>query len=329
MSSSGLTTHQKRLIVRRILTGKSTTTEEQEKTGVNRGTIAKWCKDPELRDGVEISEDSSFKPRRRFELSFKHAAVARVQAGESVPQVADELGIEHATLYQWIKGRGLERGVLEDPNYAVQEEAAEAGETSVPEADKRRGPRKWTDEIKIEVVQRWLNNETVQALCAEYGIAHEQQIYQWASSLGMTKGSSSPAQQQRRVEVLDDFNAGTPVKDLAAKHRVNVNTIYKWIGDAMVSGGAQPSAPAQESLPMDGGEDGARVETTVFPAGFLPTRKVSPEIAERQRRIPKKILTRYACPHCTKEVPPPPRALPGQLIATQFACPGCQGVIII
>jgi transposase len=42
-------------------------------------------------------------PRQAFTVEFKKQAVDRVAAGQSIPAVADELGISEQTLRNWVK----------------------------------------------------------------------------------------------------------------------------------------------------------------------------------------------------------------------------------
>jgi transposase len=42
-------------------------------------------------------------PRQAFTVEFKKQAVDRVTAGQSIPAVADELGISEQTLRNWVK----------------------------------------------------------------------------------------------------------------------------------------------------------------------------------------------------------------------------------
>lgn len=334
MSASAHSTHQKQLAVRRILSGKSTIIEEADRHGVTRTAVSRWVKSPEFRNGLEITEASGYKPRTRWTLEFKQEAAARVEAGERPVDVARDLRVPVNTLSKWTRGEGMQRGRRGDAATAATQESNSA-EVEAAEMD-------WTEERKLDICTRWQQGESMKALCAEYGVKNAAQVYAWATQRGIARDplrstvTIPVTRHPQREEVIARYRAGGDAKELADAYSIPIATVYRWIGDDLVRNGrpaAANGAPAQQSLAMGEPsqpqeENGGEATETRVTFG-LPTRKVSPEILERSRRVPKKILTSYACPHCMLGVPPPPRALPGQLVATQFQCPDCQGVIII
>lgn len=60
------------------------------------------------------------KKKRRFSIEFKQEAVRMVRdSGRPTSQVADELGIAQATLYEWVKTSG---GSTEKVTFAERDE---------------------------------------------------------------------------------------------------------------------------------------------------------------------------------------------------------------
>ena len=75
---------------------------------------------------MENQEKPAKRPRRKFSDEFKRDAVEIVHSsGESIAQVARELGIYDSTLGSWVKQDEINRGVRDGVTTAEREEVAE------------------------------------------------------------------------------------------------------------------------------------------------------------------------------------------------------------
>lgn len=78
--------------------------------------------EPENETGPEeTSEEREISHRARYSTEYKLAAAARVAAGETQRQVADDLGITHSLLSNWCNGKGLSEGRWDTNNIRERE----------------------------------------------------------------------------------------------------------------------------------------------------------------------------------------------------------------
>ena len=77
--------------------------------------------------------------KREYTAEFREQAVAMVNNGRSVPEVAQELGLITQTLRNWVKA--AERGRLNEKAHKVSEEQMELSRLRVHEELRERGYR--------------------------------------------------------------------------------------------------------------------------------------------------------------------------------------------
>lgn len=95
----------RRIAVRRVLTGRSTVEAEAKKRRLGVQSIIKWIMDPEIRGDLEFTEESSWRPPQIYSFEQKQAIVARVKEGESPANIAKEhLGLLPGTIRHWAEG---------------------------------------------------------------------------------------------------------------------------------------------------------------------------------------------------------------------------------
>lgn len=260
------------------------------------------------------------KERRFYTLEEKKAAVARYKRGESARDVGAELGIHRGLIMQWAAGRGLGRN---KPTFGKK-----------PPSDRRS--IMWSEEQKREIASAWAEGQDSHDLAEKYGVPHHTQIHHWARERGIVREAAPPDPLQD--EVLRRRRSGESVTSISNDLCLSPSRVYRWLKAAGYDGESEPAPePGPESGQLFPRMESARVpassqepqETTSAAAQTQAvTRYGLPvTVSDRSKRVPKKLVVSYSCPHCAMAVPPPSRPREGELIATQFLCPHCAGTV--
>lgn len=104
-----------------------------------------------------------------FDEDFKRAAVMRLQAGESIKKIAEDLGVSDVSIYTWRKKM-------------FPESARKNSRARIAKSNKTKIGRKQNKihdiDFKKRIVARILAGERTPALAAEIG-THQSVVYSW------------------------------------------------------------------------------------------------------------------------------------------------------
>lgn len=121
--------------------------------------------------------------RRKYDLAYKKAAVARVKNGELIERVARSLDLSRSVLNRWTNGQGLGTGAtLPQSEKALIKKTVATVMGKPAFTQTASGRRQFTPEAKAAAVQRWESGESHADLMKELKIASGQ-LSAWRKEL--------------------------------------------------------------------------------------------------------------------------------------------------
>lgn len=220
-----------------------------------------------------------------------------------------------------------------------------------------RGRNIYPEETRLEAVRRVLAGATQRAVAEQLGLTSPSLLASWLIRARRERGDPIHGAGSKRLLALERVRAGLGADAVADAMFLKSETLQKWIDEdraaneppvpVMPPGGPVPSvnsfaAPLPfpprapegeiaepEPAPAPNGSSSVQLSGFTMQIDGLPTRAPREVSRVHPNTRAKPLIVRAECPHCASELPLPPRQRPGCLVATQWACPSCEGPVTL